>query len=72
MKALEDEPMSGAEFKMHTADGELLLDLVKAFEQVHHWLLLREAIALRYPFRVLRMSVAVCRMPRVLRFRGQY
>ena len=22
MKALEDEPMSGAEFKMHTADGE--------------------------------------------------
>jgi hypothetical protein len=24
MKALEDEPMSGAEFKMHTTDGEKL------------------------------------------------
>ncbi len=28
---------------------QLLLDLVKAFERVQHWVLVREAIALDYP-----------------------
>ena len=47
--------------------AQSLLDLVKAFERVHHWLLLREAIRLGYPVWKLRLSVATYRMPRMLR-----
>ena len=44
-----------------------LLDLVKAFDLVPLWLLIREAIALDYPLRILRLSIATYQLKRVLR-----
>ena len=49
--------------------AQALLDLVKAFNRIPLWLLVREAIALGYPLRVLRLSVAVCKLSRVIRIR---
>ena len=43
------------------------LDLVKAFDRVPLWLLIREAIALRYPLILLRLLVATYLLQRVLR-----
>ena len=44
-----------------------LLDLVKAFDRVPHWLLVREARALGYPLPILRLSLATYRLKRVVR-----
>ena len=44
-----------------------MLDLVKAFERIPHWLLLQEAKALGYPVWMLKLSVATYRLKRVLR-----
>ena len=50
--------------------AQALLDLVKAFDRIPLWLLVREAIALGYPLRVLRLSVAVYKLGRVIRIGG--
>ena len=47
--------------------AQALLDLVKAFELVPLWLLLREAIALGYPLKILRLSMATYLLERVIR-----
>ena len=39
--------------------GQALLDLVKAFGRIPHWLLVREAIALGYSLVLLKLSMAV-------------
>ena len=44
-----------------------LLDLVKAFDKVPLWLLVREGIALGYPLRLLRLSIAIYQLKRVIR-----
>ena len=46
---------------------QTLLDLVKAFDKVPLWLLVQEAIALGYPLRVLRLSIATYQLKRVIR-----
>ena len=46
---------------------QTLLDLVKAFDKVPLWLLIREAIALGYPLRLLRLSIATYQLKRVIR-----
>ena len=48
---------------------EALLDLVKAFDYVPHWVLIREGLALGYPLWLLRLSIATYKMSRVLRVR---
>ena len=50
-----------------TGYAQALLDLVKAFDRVPHWLLLREAYALGYPIWMLKLSIATYRLPRVIR-----
>ena len=47
--------------------AQALLDLVKAFDRIPLWLLVREAIALGYPLRILRLSIAVYKLNRVVR-----
>ena len=44
-----------------------MLDLVKAFDKVQQWLLLREAIALGYPLKLLRLSIATYQLKRLIR-----
>ena len=51
----------------YTEYGQALLDLVKAFDRVPIWLLIREAVALGYPLELLRLSVAVYRLARGIR-----
>ena len=46
---------------------QTLLDLVKAFDRVPLWLLVREAIALGYPLKMLRLSIAAYQLKRVIR-----
>ena len=46
---------------------QTLLDLVKAFDKVPLWLLIREAVALGYPLRILRLSIATYQLKRVIR-----
>ena len=48
---------------------EALLDLVKAFDYVPHWVLIRESRPLGYTFWLLRLSIATYKMSRVLRVR---
>ena len=48
---------------------ETLLDLVKAFDMVPHWLLIREGLSLGYPMWLLRLSIATSKMTRVVRIR---
>ena len=62
------EVAATANQKVKYAQG--LLDLVKAFDRILLWLLVREAIALGYPLRVLRLSVAVYKLSRVIRIGG--
>ena len=50
--------------------GQVLLDLVKAFERVPHHVLVREAARLQFPLWVLRLSLAAYRLGRVLRVDG--
>lgn len=47
--------------------GQALLDLVKAFERIPHWLLVREARRLNYPLWLIRLALATYRLQRVLR-----
>ena len=49
--------------------AEALLDLVKAFDMVPHWLLIREGKDLGYPLWLLRLSIATYKMRRVVRIR---
>ena len=49
--------------------SEALLDLVKAFDLVPHWVLIREGLALGYPLWLLRLSLATYKMKRVVRVR---
>ena len=52
----------------HSAEYiQTLLDLVKVFDNVPQWLLIREAIALGYPLWILRLSIATYRLGRVVR-----
>ena len=46
---------------------QTLLDLVKAFDKIPLWLLVQEAIALGYPLRMLRLSIATYQLKRVIR-----
>jgi hypothetical protein len=50
-----------------TSYAQALLDLVKAFDKVPLWLRIREAIALKYPLRLLRLSIATYRLKRTIR-----
>ena len=50
-----------------TGYAQALLDLVKAFERVPYWLLVREAIVLECPLWLLKLSVSTYELPRVLR-----
>ena len=47
--------------------GQLLVDLVKAFERVSHAVLVREAIALGFPLYLLRLSLQAYRMGNIIR-----
>ena len=47
--------------------AQVLLDLVKAFDRIPHWLLVREAIALGFPLWHLRLAIATYKLTRVLR-----
>ena len=52
----------------HSAEYiQTLMDLVKAFDYVPKWLLVREAIALNYPLKILRLSIATYELNRVIR-----
>ena len=50
--------------------GQVLLDLVKAFERVPHHILVQEALHLGYPLWLLRLSLAAYGLGRVLRVDG--
>ena len=47
--------------------GQVLLDFVKAFDRIPHWVMVREARRLRYPLWMLRLSIHTYRMSRVIR-----
>ena len=49
--------------------SEALLDLVKAFDLVPQWVLIREGLDLGYPLWLLRLSLATYNMKRVVRAR---
>ena len=55
-----------------TGYAQALLDLVKAFERVPYWLLVREAVELGYPMWMLRLSIATYKLPRTLRVGAVY
>ena len=50
--------------------GMALVDLVKAFDQVPHHLVVREAIRLGYNLWILRLSIAAYRASRIVRMDG--
>ena len=50
--------------------GQVLLDLVKAFERIPHHILVREAIRLGYCLWVLRLALAAYKLARVIRVDG--
>ena len=49
-----------------------LLDLVKAFETVPHWVLVEAAKLQRHPIATLRLSLAACRLRRTIGVDGVY
>lgn len=67
-QSMTAEIAATAELTAHYAQA--LLDLVKAFDRIPLWLLVREAIALGYPLRVLRLSVAGYKFSRIIRIGG--
>ncbi len=52
--------------------GQVLLDLVKAFERIPHARLVHEARRLGYPLWLLRLSIATYRLGRTLRLDGAW
>ena len=52
--------------------AQALLDLVKAFETVPHWVLVEAAKLKRYPVLVLRLSLAAYRLRRTIGVDGVY
>jgi hypothetical protein len=50
--------------------AQALLDLVKAFDRIPQWLLVQEAAELGYPLKILRLSIAVYKLVRVVRIGG--
>ena len=50
--------------------AQALLDLVKAFDRIPLWLLVQEAAALGYPLKILRLSISVYTLERVIRIGG--
>ena len=56
-----------ASMKEYVEYAQALLDLVKAFDRVPLWLLIREAVELKYPLRILRLSIAVYKHRRTIR-----
>ncbi len=52
--------------------GQVLLDLVKAFERIPHARLVHEARRLKYPLWMLRLSIATYRLGRTLRLDGAW
>ena len=54
----------------HAAYGQVLLDLVKAFDRVPYQLLIDEAAHLGYSLWVLRLSIQAYRADRILRIDG--
>ena len=50
--------------------AQVLLDLAKAFERIPYRVLMREALRLGYPLRLLRLAIATYRLPRVIRVGG--
>ena len=67
-QSMTAEAAAAARSTVHYAQA--LLDLVKAFDRIPLWLLVREAVALGYPLKVLRLSIAVYKMTRVIRIGG--
>ena len=53
----------------HVGYGQALLDLVKAFDRIPHWLLVREAINLGYPLWFIRPSLQTYMLARAIRLR---
>ena len=51
---------------------QALLDLVKAFETVPHWILVQAAIAKGYSIIILRLSIAAYRLSRSVGIEGAY
>lgn len=47
--------------------AQVLLDLVKAFDRIPHWLPVREAIELKFPLWYLRQAIVTYTLTRVLR-----
>lgn len=58
--------------KAMMAYGQVLLDLIKAFERIPHAILAREAARFGYPLWLLRLSLAAYRLPRTLRIGEVY
>ena len=50
--------------------AQVLLDLVKAFERIPYRVLMREALRLNYPLRLLRLAIVTYKLPRVVRVGG--
>ena len=59
-----------ATVKKQVGYAQALLDMVKAFDRIPHWLLVREARSLGYPLRLLRLSLSTYLLKRVLRIGG--
>ena len=66
-QAARAELAAAATFKV--GYGPALLDLVKAFDRIPHWLLVREAVALGYPLWFIRLSLETYLLKRVIRVR---
>ena len=52
--------------------AQALLDLVKAFETVHHWVLVETAKLKGYPGIILQMSLAAYKLARTIGVDGVY
>ena len=65
--AFQQAARAEADAKYQAAYAQSLLDLVKAFDNVPHWVLVREAKALGYSLRILKLSLLTYLMPRTLR-----
>ena len=66
-QAARAELATTAQFKVGYAQA--LLDLVKAFDRIPHWLIVREAIALGYPLWFIRLPFQAYKLKRVIKVR---